>query len=81
MDPVQRVSEDRSGSEYAAFRKWAIGVACVYGLVTCVVCATAGLLAVSGEPSAWMSTGYSPQFTSAEGPADRGLLVNARERQ
>jgi hypothetical protein len=62
---VQRPFNERTGVGNVAFEGWAIGVACIYGVVTCLVAGIAALLVMIAPPTASISTGYSPRALAA----------------
>jgi len=72
LDTAHNVSDGN-----IAFRRWAICVAGIYGVVTCSVAAIAVLLALSAQPVAQISKGYSPQF-SREFPVAPSTTVDAQ---
>ena len=60
---MQRRFDEWTGVGNVAFKGWAIGVACIYGVVTCLVAGIAALLVMIAPPTASISTGYSPRFS------------------
>jgi hypothetical protein len=58
---VMSAHKDTNGN--LAFKRWAICVASIYGFVTFLVVGVVVLLALSTEPVAQISSGYSPQFS------------------
>jgi TRAP-type mannitol/chloroaromatic compound transport system permease large subunit len=75
LDSMQRDFKEVKRNGNLAFKRWAICVGSVYGVVTCLVAGTATVLAVvSARPISLISTGYSPQVsqtTSVTTPHDR----------
>ena len=62
-DSMQKDFEEQKRSSNLAFKRWAICVASVYGLVICLVVGISALLAVSAQPNTPTLTGYSSRVS------------------
>jgi hypothetical protein len=62
---VQKDFKELKRNGNLAFKRWAICVGSIYGLVTCLVAGMATLLVVNAQPITPISTGYSPRVSQA----------------
>jgi hypothetical protein len=58
---IQKGFEEQKRSSNLAFKRWAICVASIYGLLMCLVVGLSALLVVSAQPNTPTLTGYSPR--------------------
>jgi amino acid permease len=60
---MQKGFEQQKRSSNLAFKRWAICVASIYGLLMCLVVGISAHLAVSAQPNTPTLTGYSSRVS------------------